>query len=139
METTFQQRLIEAMEKREVTQTELARLTGLSKPRISQYVNGVYEAKSQALYKLSKALNVNVAWLMGHDVPFDRSPDEELIEKKTEAIQHIKNYFGEDSVKFIELFIHLDVLDRGRILGKMEEMLEDTKYISKKSDDKQAI
>ena len=54
-------------------QAELAKMTGLSKPRISQYVNGIYEAKQDALSKLSEALYVNVAWLMGYDVPMDRS------------------------------------------------------------------
>lgn len=65
----FRTRLIEAMEINNVNQAELAKRTGLSKPRISQYVNGIYEAKQDALSRLSEALGVNVAWLMGYDVP----------------------------------------------------------------------
>ena len=70
----FQIRLIKAMKMRDITQAELAQVTGMSKPRISQYVNGVYEAKQDALLKLAKALDVDVAWLMGYDVPMEAAP-----------------------------------------------------------------
>lgn len=62
---------VEAMKLRGMSQIDVVRATGLSKPRVSQYVNGTYEAKQQALYKLSRALRVNVAWLMGNDVPME--------------------------------------------------------------------
>ena len=77
----FQQRLRYAMEICGISQAELAEKTNLSKPRISQYVNGIYEAKQDALLKLSKALNVDVAWLMGYDVPMNAKL-EELAEDK---------------------------------------------------------
>ena len=60
------------MQIRNMTQADLVKVTGLSKPRISQYVNGTYEAKQQALYALAEALNVNISWLMGNDVPLER-------------------------------------------------------------------
>ena len=47
---------------------ELSRLTGLSRARISQYTNGVYEAKPQAICLIAQALGVSEAWLMGKDV-----------------------------------------------------------------------
>lgn len=49
------------MQIRNMTQADLVKATGLSKPRISQYVNGTYEAKQQALYALAEALNVNIS------------------------------------------------------------------------------
>ncbi|MFA9375560.1 MAG: helix-turn-helix domain-containing protein [Lachnotalea sp.] len=71
MPETFIIRLKKALELRDMKPIELAEKSGLSKASISQYLNGVYEAKSKALYKLSTALNVNPAWLMGHDVPME--------------------------------------------------------------------
>ena len=53
--TSFRERLIEAMQLRKMTQSDLSKATGLSKARISQYVNGTYEAKQQAVYLLEKA------------------------------------------------------------------------------------
>lgn len=73
MSNSFQSRLIEAMELNNIKAADLAKKTGLSKAQISQYTNGVYKAKQVALYKLAVALNVSEAWLMGHDVPMERS------------------------------------------------------------------
>ena len=73
--TTFQNRLIEAMRIRNIKPAELAKKSGLSKAQISQYVNGIYEAKQIALHKLALALNVSEAWLMGHDVPMERKAE----------------------------------------------------------------
>lgn len=78
MSATFKNRLIEAMSIRNITAAQLSKLTGLSKPRISQYVNGVYEAKQEALYKLAKALDVSEAWLMGFDANIERVTAEDL-------------------------------------------------------------
>lgn len=50
-------------------QIDLSRKSGLPKAQISQYQSGKYEPMQDALYKLAKALSVNVEWLMGHDVP----------------------------------------------------------------------
>lgn len=69
---TFTERLEKAMKDRGLSQKDLADRTGFSKSRISQYVSGKYEAKQDGVYKLSKALNVNEAWLMGYDCPMDR-------------------------------------------------------------------
>lgn len=71
--STFCDRLKTAMSLRNMKAADLATATGLSKPRISQYVNGIYEAKQTALYLLAQALNVSEAWLMGYDVPMDRN------------------------------------------------------------------
>jgi len=70
---TFTNRLNRAMYIRNVKQIELSRATDIGKSSISQYCSGVYEPKQTALYKIAKALNVNEAWLMGYDVPMDRT------------------------------------------------------------------
>jgi transcriptional regulator with XRE-family HTH domain len=72
MSETFQDRLNQALEIRDMKPVELSQRTGLSKARISQYTNGVYEAKQKALYLIARALNVSEAWLMGYDVPMER-------------------------------------------------------------------
>ena len=72
MEDSFKNRLNQALEIRGMKPIELSKRTGLSKARISQYTNGVYEAKQKALYLIARALNVSEAWLMGYDVPMER-------------------------------------------------------------------
>ncbi len=70
----FANRLKEALDKRGLRAARLAEMTGLSRPRISQYTNGVYTPGGEALCRIANALDVNEAWLMGEDVPMDATP-----------------------------------------------------------------
>lgn len=63
----FQMRLLQAMQTRGVRATDLASRTGISKARISQYVNGRYVPKSDAACALAEVLAVSPLWLMGQD------------------------------------------------------------------------
>ena len=54
-------------------QIELATRSGISKYSISHYLKGDWEGKQDAVYELARALNVSEAWLMGYDVPAERS------------------------------------------------------------------
>ena len=44
-------------------------MTGISKPRISQYINGIYTPKTDAILKLARALCVSESMLLGTDGP----------------------------------------------------------------------
>lgn len=44
----------------------------LTKPLISNYLKGTYEAKQDNLSTLAIILNVNEVWLMGYDVSMER-------------------------------------------------------------------
>ena len=70
---TFTDRLRTAMDLRGTRAIDLARDTGLSKARISQYTNGIYVPKADAMHKLARALEVADLWLEGYDVPMERS------------------------------------------------------------------
>lgn len=65
---SFSKRLKCAMSKSKLTLSELSNITGISKPLISNYLSGNYNAKQQNIYKISEALNVNPMWLMGYNV-----------------------------------------------------------------------
>lgn len=77
---TLSNRLKFAMDKIEISQSELVRRTGINKGALSSYLNDRYQPKQKAIYQLAKALNVNEAWLMGYDVPMERdiSIDEDM-------------------------------------------------------------
>jgi transcriptional regulator with XRE-family HTH domain len=61
---TVANRLKKALEIREINQSELVKRTGIGKSSISTYLSGEYEPKQRNIYKISKALNINEAWLM---------------------------------------------------------------------------
>lgn len=76
----FKDRLTEAMKARGIRASELALRTGLSKARISQYVNGKFIPKSDAVLLIAEALRVSELWLLGKttDMEATASPDDPL-------------------------------------------------------------
>lgn len=69
----FRTRFNVALSTRNVKQSELSERTGLSKSTINHYMSGYTKPKSDKLFILSKALDVNDEWLLGYDVPMERS------------------------------------------------------------------
>lgn len=72
---SFSKRLKEAMEMRQVNQTELSNRTGIDKSSLSHYLKGDFKARSGNLGLIAKALNVDAGWLMGYDVPCAQNHD----------------------------------------------------------------
>ena len=66
---TISERIQERMKALDLRQADLAEKTGISKGALSSYISGRYVPKQNNIYLISKALNVNEAWLMGADVP----------------------------------------------------------------------
>lgn len=66
---SFAKRLRELLDITHMTQTELAKQSGISKSSISRYLKGDWEAKQDAVYAIAKVADVSEAWLMGYDVP----------------------------------------------------------------------
>lgn len=73
---TFTERFKEAMRLRGKTQSDVCRETGIGKSAVSQYVKGSFVPKQQRVYVLARALNVSESWLMGYDVPMERTHQE---------------------------------------------------------------
>lgn len=81
---TCVERIRIALDRANMSQTDLSKKTGIPKSAISQYIKGSFEPKQDRVYLISKALHVSEAWLMGFDVPIERieadskATDEEL-------------------------------------------------------------
>jgi len=67
MSTQFINRLKAVMAEHKITQTELAKRTGIRQSSISDWLNNRYEPKQDKVYILANALNVSPAWLLGYD------------------------------------------------------------------------
>lgn len=66
-------RIIEALKLREMTQKDLSDKTGISEASISQYVNGRATPKNDGLYLIAQALHVTEPWLLGYDVEINQT------------------------------------------------------------------
>lgn len=94
---TISERIKEALEIRDMKQTDLVKLTGITKGALSSYISGAYEPKQRNIYKIAQALNVNEAWLMGYDVSMGKEKINNTIHSQTTSIinynleQYIQN------------------------------------------------
>ena len=69
MDPNFKVRLKEAMERNNITATELSRRSEVGKDEISRYLKGKYSPKQDKCFLLAKALNVDAGWLMTGEEP----------------------------------------------------------------------
>lgn len=123
---TFQNRLIQAMNLRRIKASELAKRTGLSNARISQYVNGVYEAKQTALYKLALTLNVSEGWLMGYDIEMERIHNP--VASSDTILENIQLFYGKEVKDMFDLFLQLNFEGKKRVLEITKDFITIDKY-----------
>ena len=69
----FADRLRQILDERNMTAAELSKRTGISKSSISHYLKGDWKGKQDVIYKIAKETDCDEAWLMGADVPMQRS------------------------------------------------------------------
>lgn len=85
-------RLKLAMNLRGLRPIDLSEHTGIPKSMVSYYLSGKSQPKADRLYKLAQLLQVNEAWLMGYDVPMERSPEQ----KRNDELEKIINRLQSD-------------------------------------------
>lgn len=69
----IKERIKQGLEIREITQTQLAARANIDKGQLSSYISGKYKPRQNNIDALAAALNVNEAWLMGFEVPMERT------------------------------------------------------------------
>lgn len=70
---TIAERIKEGMSIRNMKQIDIIEKTGINKGALSSYISGKYNPKQNNIYLIAKALDVNESWLMGFDVPMERT------------------------------------------------------------------
>ena len=69
----LKERLKLALDNKKMKPIELSERTGIPKSMISYYLSGKSVPKADRIYKIALTLDVNEAWLMGYDVPKERT------------------------------------------------------------------
>lgn len=72
----FKVRLAAALSLRGLRAADLCERTGIPKGAVSYYLSGKSKPKSDRLYEIARALSVSEAWLLGYDVPMERSAEQ---------------------------------------------------------------
>lgn len=94
MKEDLKKRIVDLMEIRGLTQSELSQRTGITQSSLSDYIKGKYRPKQDKIDLISKALGVSPAYLMGWDE------------------KHNKNGQLSDEVKKIEKGVRIPVLGK---------------------------
>lgn len=115
---TTAQRLQQIMAERDLKQVDILRLAEpfckkynvkLTKSALNQYISGkVADPRSDKLSILSYALAVSEAWLMGFDVPMERTTPIPSVAK------------DERKARMVELFNRLSEVDQDEIISLIE-------------------
>jgi transcriptional regulator with XRE-family HTH domain len=124
-------RLRFALDARGMKQSELSKVTGIGKSSISTYLSGDYMPKQKNIYLMAQALNVDEAWLMGADVPMERS-NKIASSPQSAPVPPIESQiakeYGNKTLEDFRLYLQLDAEDRGEVRGTMKQLLKSEKY-----------
>ena len=85
MDNSFGPRLSGLLKKRGIKQVELSSDTGLSKNTINYYISGKNFPDTESLYKISKALNVSMEWLLTGTENFQVEPHDDVISANAQS------------------------------------------------------
>jgi transcriptional regulator with XRE-family HTH domain len=119
---TISERIKRGLEIRNMKQSELVEKTGIGKSSISTYLSGAYEPKQRNIYKIAKALDVSEAWLMGLDVPMERTP------------HYVRSLeLNNDEFELLDNYRKLNDLGKNEAHKRIDELTYVDRYV-KKSD-----
>lgn len=65
MKSNFSDRLKKILEEKDITQAQLAKMTGITQSSISDWLRGRYAPKQDKIDLIARALNVTPTYLMG--------------------------------------------------------------------------
>lgn len=83
-------RLREALEKRGMKAVELSKKANVPEGAISYYLAGKSQPKGDRLYTLCVALDVSEAWMLGYDIPMERSVEQKKNDDLVKIIAQMK-------------------------------------------------
>lgn len=83
MKEKFIERLNSILQKRNLSQADLSKMTGIRSSSISDWLNGKYEPKQDKISIIAEALNVSPVWLIGYDDTSSNQPEGYYVDPET--------------------------------------------------------
>lgn len=90
LKATLKERLRTALLEADMKPIDLSERTGIPKSMISYYLNGKTKPKADRIYIISKALGVSEAWLLGYDVPKNRTAEQKKNDDLVQVIAKLR-------------------------------------------------
>ena len=90
MKANMKDRLKQAMDYRGLKAVDIVERCKIPKSAVSYYLSGRSEPKNERLYIIAKMLGVSEAWLLGYDVPMERSMEQKDVDELAALSERIK-------------------------------------------------
>lgn len=124
------ERLIQLRENKQLKQIEVAKLLNIGTVTYNRYEKGEREPDHKMLNKIANFFNVSTDYLLGlTDIPY--TVDDYIAKQKKAGMQPVDNQYNADERKIIDMYRQLSEKDKGKIEGRLEEMLDDGQAATK--------
>lgn len=124
------ERLIQLRENKQLKQIEVAKLLNIGTVTYNRYEKGEREPDHKMLNKIANFFNVSTDYLLGlTDIPY--TVDDYIAKQKKAGMQPVDNQYSADERKIIDMYRQLSEKDKGKIEGRLEEMLDDGQAATK--------
>lgn len=90
IKSTLKDRLRQALIEADMKPIDLSERTGIPKSMISYYLNGKTKPKADRIYVICQALGVSEAWLLGYDVPKNRTAEQKKNDDLVQVIVKLR-------------------------------------------------
>lgn len=135
---TFSQSLKKILKEKNITQSELSKLTGIGKSSLTAYLKGEYKPKQDKIYKIAKALEVSPFEIMGPSY-FDNILDIDKIKSEIELFDKISDvelfdkisscYEENETIQLIEIINNFNnIKDKKRLVDYSNNLLNANEY-----------
>lgn len=111
-------RLLEALRYSDINQRELSERADVKESSISHYVNGSHVPSTISASKMAQVLNVNPLWLMGYDVPMNRT---------AAASTSCRTLLADES-RLLDMYQQLNSDGKQKATEYIEDLTENKKY-----------
>lgn len=116
--------------KKGLSQMAFAKLFGVSQQTIGSWETNRTSPDLESLSKLASFFNVSVDYLLGlTDIPY--TIDDYIAKQKKTGTQPATDEYSADERKIIDMYRQLSEKDKGKIEGRLEEMLDDEEAATK--------
>ena len=110
------------------SQEELGQKVGVNRAAVQKWEKGTVEnIKRSTIKELSKVLGVSPCDLM----QWDEEANLQKVQHEIDACELFEKCYGKEAFKAVSMFLKLDAVDQGKIVERMEVLLEAEKYSAK--------
>ncbi len=110
------------------SQDELGQKVGVNRAAVQKWEKGTVEnIKRSTIKKLSQVLGVSPCDLM----QWDEEANLQKVQHEIDACELFEKCYGKEAFKAVSMFLKLDAVDQGKVVERMEVLLEAEKYSAK--------